>query len=144
MLADDVEKIYNKLVEWGSLKESQLLLDDLIDEFSTREQKDDPGKTNRQNFRETDPSTSKRASFDHLPRAGSQRKMALNAFLHAYPGGLTQSEVERRTNIQGVWKRISELHQGGWIINSGLRMGPNGSDQQVYIATEKARRATHG
>lgn len=135
MTTNDVEKIYNKLVEWGSLKESQLLLDDLIDEFSTREQKDDPGKTNRQNFRETDPSTSKKASFAHEPRAKSNRALALRAICQRAPLGSTFMEAAELSGIKEweITKRISELKQGGWILAVGEQNG-----RSVYYPTEKA------
>lgn len=84
--------------------------------------------------RSKDPSTSKLAALRQEPRSGSQRRRALEAFKEAYPGGLTAGEVETRTGIKGVWKRISELKQGGHIAVIGQRPNPDtGQEAEIYV-----------
>lgn len=93
--------------------------------------------------RETDPATSHKASFNAAPRAGSQREQSLiciiRYFNQSMGDGLTYKEVEVRTGIQGCWKRLSELEQGGWIYPSGTRLvSETGSEARVYYPTDKA------
>lgn len=88
--------------------------------------------------RADDPSTSQRAALDALPRVGSQRRAAYEAIRAAGDRGMTYDEVEEATGISGVWKRISELKQGGWVTVAGERLIPaTGSHGDVYVATSK-------
>lgn len=86
-----------------------------------------------------DPDTSKKAAFDIYPRSGSYRHRALLAVARAGARGATYDEVADATGIEGVWKRLSELKQGGWLTTSGHRkVGSTGSDADVYVLTPKA------
>jgi hypothetical protein len=92
--------------------------------------------------RASDPSTSRQASFDAYPKVGSRRWTCLQTIARAGQRGMTQSEVIATTNIQGAWKRLSELDEGGWIQPDGVeRKGSAGSMQRVYVITEKGQEA---
>lgn len=83
--------------------------------------------------RSSDPDTSKQAALANEPRRGTQRAKALDAFRRAYPHALTAAEVESFTGIKGVWKRISELKQGGHIVQVGVRRNPgSGTDAETF------------
>lgn len=90
--------------------------------------------------RSSDPDTSKLAALANEPRRGTQRAKALDAFRRAYPYALTAAEVESYTGIKGVWKRISELKQGGHIVQVGTRRNPGtGQDAETFtIANAEA------
>lgn len=92
--------------------------------------------------RATDPGTSRRAAFDAYPAAHTRRWTILHVVARAGERGMTQSEVANATGIAGVWKRLSELDQGGWAVPSGEeRKGEAGSAQRVYVVTAKGREA---
>lgn len=100
-----------------------------------------PARNRRGGSRNSDPDTSKRGGVDVYPRSGSQRWMALMAIAVAGDRGATYGDVEDATKIRGVWKRISELKQGGWIETSGTRViEETGSEGDVYILTDRAKR----
>lgn len=90
--------------------------------------------------RTSDPTTSHQAALDAWPRANSQRHRALMAIICASAIGMHYAEVELATGINGVWKRLSELKQGGWIKTTGYtrRVAATGSQADVYVATNKA------
>lgn len=91
-------------------------------------------------FREGDPDTSRKGALDAYPRSGSQRWRALLT-IHAAPDGLNYAEVESRTGIKGIWKRISELKDGGWVVARGERFIPESQSMgDVYYTTEKAEK----
>lgn len=85
--------------------------------------------------RTTDPSTSKLAALRQMPRSGSQRAVILNAIRQAGHRGMTQHEVALACpQIGGVWKRISELKQGGHVIECGSRRDPlTQTENTVYV-----------
>lgn len=94
-------------------------------------------------FRRTDPDTSRQAALDAYPRASTHRRYALNAIIRSGATGMTYYDVEKDTGINGVWKRLSELKQGGFIKHDGdrVRVVPKtGSNAEVYVATKKALR----
>lgn len=92
--------------------------------------------------RATDPGTSHQAAFDHFPKAGSRRHVILHALARAGDHGLTQDEVAVETGINGAWKRLSELHQGGWAARLETREGKlSGAEQHVYTITARGRAA---
>lgn len=89
--------------------------------------------------RSTDPSTSRRAALDAEPRTGSQRRAALDAIRSSGQRGMTYYEVEVATGVDGIWKRLSELKQGGWIEVAGQRLvEATGSEADVYVAARPA------
>lgn len=63
--------------------------------------------------RTADPDTSKLAALRQAPRSESQRGRILAA-LRDY-GEMTSRQIEEHTGINGAWKRVSELKQGGHI-----------------------------
>jgi hypothetical protein len=92
--------------------------------------------------RATDPSTSHKAAILAAPRAGSQRYKALLCLYfheHRY-NGLTYYGIQKLTGIEGVWKRLSELKDGGWIEVVGQRRIANSrTEGDVYRLTTKGR-----
>lgn len=87
--------------------------------------------------RPSDPDTSRRAAWVHYPKSGSQRHRALLAIARAGAKGATASEVGGTTGIPGVWKRVSELKRGGWVIVDGGRYAENGHYAEVYKISAK-------
>lgn len=91
--------------------------------------------------RSDDPDTSKQAALEAYPRSGKQRHKALLAIARARDRGLTYEQVEEATGINSVWKRLSELKDGGWITIDGTRkIQKTGSNGFVYKITERARK----
>jgi hypothetical protein len=92
--------------------------------------------------RNTDPGTSHKAAFDAFPAAKTNRGRILRSLARAGERGMTQDEVTLETGISGAWKRLSELHQGGWVVTLETRAGKlSGSDQNVYTITDRGRTA---
>jgi hypothetical protein len=101
----------------------------------------DPSRNHLPGFRSTDPDTSRQGAFDAYPRTGTQRSRALDVVWDNHLiGGATYEDVERKTGIRGVWKRLSELKQGGWVRTQGTRKVSTGSQADVYYPTMKAWR----
>lgn len=71
--------------------------------------------------RTSDPDTSKLAALQHEPRKGTQRARVL-AEIRVCKGGLTARQVTQLTGIEGAWKRVSELKQGGHVVIVGQRL----------------------
>jgi hypothetical protein len=91
-------------------------------------------------FRSTDPETSRKAAIDAFPRTKSQRLKALLFIARQGDKGATYAQVEAETGIHGIWKRLSELKEGGWIEVAREAVIPEtGSLGSVYVATSKAR-----
>lgn len=89
------------------------------------------------------PDTSKKAAYDVLPRAGTQRRKILEAVLAA-PRAMICTEIEDAAQMlhrsSGVTKRISELIEGDWLKVVGARPSPaTNSVQREYAPTDKAR-----
>lgn len=64
------------------------------------------------------------------------------AVVEAGDHGATASEIEAATGVpfRSLTPRLGELKNGGWVKPSGFtRRGPMGADQDVIIATDKAR-----
>lgn len=77
--------------------------------------------------RRTDPDTSQIAATRNPVRRGTHRHQIMQAFLTAVssdPPGLT---AEQATDLAGLnprsspWKRVSELHEQGWLTDTGER-----------------------
>lgn len=137
---EHVEAVWQKLYDWGCLTDvgrMALTLEDLKQEFDIV--LPDPQKNELPGFRKGDPDTSRRGALDAFPRTGTQRAAALMAIAHSR--GLTYYEVQQATGISGIWKRISELKEGGWIEVIGQRFIPEtGSEADVYRITDAALR----
>lgn len=92
--------------------------------------------------RNTDPGTSKAAALDAMPRTGTQREKLLDAIVRSGEKGLTFEEAGAATGVPSPWKRLSELHEGRWIEDSGkTRKGNTGSEQTVWVASRKGQAA---
>lgn len=88
------------------------------------------------NARNSDPATAKLVALQNEPKRESQRGRALAAIRGAGMHGLTAHEVERETGIDGIWRRISELKQGGHIVAIGTRTDPTtGAGGDVFRTT---------
>ena len=139
---EQVEAVWATLRGWRCLNttgDDERTLADLKDEFDV--ELPDPQQNSPGGARSSDPSTSHKAALDALPRTGSQRFRALQAIAAASPAGYTYEEVQQATGIEGVWKRLSELKQGGWIRVIGQRkIQSTGSDGDIYALTEKGWR----
>ena len=92
--------------------------------------------------RADDPASARRAAFAAFPRVGAQRHRILVA-IYESADGLTYDGASAKTGIAGVSTstRISELAAGGWIEQNGERQTSLHGFAQVWVATEKARRA---
>ena len=94
----------------------------------------DPQENRLAGFRSTDPKTSRSGAIANYPRSGSQRWECLLTIARAGATGMTAHEVEQETQINGVWKRVSELHADGWIADTGrTRMTRGGAQGIVYV-----------
>lgn len=92
-------------------------------------------------FRSSDPETSRKGAIDAYPRTASQRWKALIEISKSGDQGLTYAEVELKTDVNDVWKRLSELRDGGWIEESGERVVKGtGSMATIWKVTPKAER----
>jgi hypothetical protein len=98
----------------------------------------------RAKARDTDPPTAKNAAFQNLPTKNTQRWIILKVHFN-HPLGLTNHELEALINRDRIviindslTTRVSELEQGGWLLNTGLkRMGNNGIEIAVWRITAK-------
>jgi hypothetical protein len=90
--------------------------------------------------RRSDPTTSKKAGAMNAPGRDSLRGRALEAIRLSGERGLTAREVQTKTGIEGIWKRISELKQGGYIRATGTRTDPGtGAESDVFVVTSRLR-----
>jgi hypothetical protein len=92
--------------------------------------------------RRTDPSTSMRAALTHAPRARSHRAIVLKLIcrwtLQNHPQvPLTSEEIGRYSGVNGAWKRVSDLLEGGFIEVAGEKEASTGKMQQTYKPTQK-------
>lgn len=89
--------------------------------------------------------TSRKAALDNYPRSGKQRHTVLMALVDAGERGLTSDEIAgmHRMNLYSVKPRLIELREGGWATQNGKqRKSEQGSDVDVYVATDKAHTET--
>lgn len=95
----------------------------------------------------TDPDTSlasdallrRREGNANTIRKGTHRHRALVCF-SAYPH--TADEIQTLTGIQGVWKRVSDLKNMGFIAPTGhTRSSRSGREQEVLEITDAGRSA---
>lgn len=141
MTQTEVKNVLDRLRELGytiGFTTEQLLIRDFAKEEEA------PDKNKLGGFRKSDPSTSRKAAMQHYPRSGSQRHKAL-IYIAAMSvngrQGATYEDVQNATGINGVWKRLSELSEAGWIEIKGERMiEDTGSMGGVYFVTEKGLR----
>lgn len=72
-------------------------------------------------------------------RSGTHRHRAL---LHFAAGPLTADDVQLRTGVEGIWKRVSDLKNMGFIAPTGhVRRSRAGREQEVLEITERGREA---
>jgi len=86
------------------------------------------------------PETQKRAAR----RAANWTSPQCDAILKvicAAPDGLTRAQVISRTGIKesSCCARLKDMVDGNILVVSGERLGPYGTEQQVYYATDKGR-----
>jgi hypothetical protein len=95
----------------------------------------------RNKFRSTDPLTSVVAAFANLPLKDTQRRRILEVHM-AHPDGLTNDEMDQLGTgivLQSLNTRVSELHRGGWLEDTGLtRLTRHGIQAVVWRITQKA------
>lgn len=95
--------------------------------------------------RTSDPDTSKRAAKRHVGKSGTQRHSIYMAIENAGERGMTSDEAVRATGIEGGWKRISELHDWGFIAVAGERTALRSDNMvQVYVSTIAGRASARG
>jgi hypothetical protein len=76
-------------------------------------------------------------------RRGTHRHVALMAFAHDHQ--LTADEVQIHTGIDGIWKRVSDLKNMGFIAPTGhTRRSRQGREQEVLEITQAGREALNG
>jgi len=98
--------------------------------------------------RYTDPATSHTADA-HLRqregpastiRKGTHRHRALECFIER--GLLIAEDVKILTGVDGIWKRVSDLKNMGFIAATGrTRISREGRDSELYEVTEQGIRA---
>ena len=100
--------------------------------------------------RYTDPSTSdladaslrKREGAANVVRQGSHRHRALKVFRHT---DATADEVQIVTDIDGIWKRVSDLKNLGFVEPTGrTRLSRAGREQEVLTITDAGLAALAG
>lgn len=98
--------------------------------------KDAPGGARR-----TDPGTSQLAAQRVAPRTGSARAVALHELDLMGAVGATGRELVGLTGIDGIWKRVSELHREGFIEPRGdTRTDPTTKEEgKVFVLTDAGR-----
>jgi hypothetical protein len=85
-----------------------------------------------------DPETSTSAARLNFPRSGNQRRRVLEA-LAARTQGATFEELIADTGIKSAAKRLTELVQGGWAIQTdATRLTSQGAKATVHLVSERA------
>jgi hypothetical protein len=110
-----------------------------------------PGRSRRR-----DPATAKAAASRVAPRAGTQRRRALEAIIRAGAHGATADEViasmqsgGRDVAVNGIARRVADLKEAGAISTIAnpitadgdpiTRPTRHGAEAEVYVATELGR-----
>lgn len=90
--------------------------------------------------RKRGPATSKAAACRATAWCTPQCDALLKALCKA-PSGLTRAELIDATGIKesSACARLKDMADGGIVEVRGERMGPYGTEQQVYHATQKGR-----
>lgn len=88
--------------------------------------------------RKRGPETSKAAARKALAWTSPQCNKLL-LYLEVYKAGLTRAELVLKTGIKesSACARLKDMQDGGIIEVRGVRMGPYGTEQQVYHVTPK-------
>lgn len=93
---------------------------------------------------QADAALRKREGTANQIKAGTHRHRALREIGH-FGSGLTAEEVENLTGIKGVWKRVSDLKNMGFIAPTGrTRRSRSGREQEVLEITQAGREALSG
>jgi hypothetical protein len=91
---------------------------------------------------------SQRAALRVLPKTGTKRSRVLELLAEAYPGGLTDEEVQLRTewDIRCCNARRKELEEGGWVVKADeQRRARSGHQVAVWrLSTTGAERLLWG
>jgi hypothetical protein len=93
-------------------------------------------------FRNSDPSTSRKAAEQVAPRRGTQMARLLAQYASAAIG-LTDDQAGQRAGlINGYWKRCADLRRLGYIIDTGTTRSSNqGCQAMVCAITVKGQEA---
>ena len=88
--------------------------------------------------RKRGPETSKAAARKAMAWATPQCNTLL-LYLQVFSAGLTRAELVLKTGIKesSACARLRDMVDGGIIQVRGVRMGPYGTEQQVYHVTPK-------
>jgi hypothetical protein len=86
------------------------------------------------------PATQKRAAIQAARWCSPQCDAILKAICAA-PDGLIRAQIIDRTGIKesSACARLRDMVDGGILVVRGERLGPYGTEQQVYHATEKGK-----
>jgi len=88
-----------------------------------------------------DPESSHYAAKVNFPRSGSQREAVLLKLVEFGADGATFEQLQVATRIESAAKRLTELVQGGWAIQTkATRKTHTGAKATVHIASVKALR----
>ncbi len=90
--------------------------------------------------RKNGPATQKRAAIQAARWCSPQCDAILKAICAA-PDGLIRAQIIDRTGIKesSACARLRDMVDGGILVVRGERLGPYGTEQQVYHATEKGK-----
>ena len=90
--------------------------------------------------RKRGPATSKEAARRAMAWCTPQAN-ALLLLISEASGGLTRAELIHLSGVKesSACARLKDMADGGIIEVRGVRMGPYGTEQQVYHATEKGQ-----
>jgi len=92
-------------------------------------------------FRNTDPSTSRKAAEQVAPRRGTQMARLLAVYADASLG-LTDDRAGQRAGLATAHKRCSDLRNRGLIVDTGTtRLTLTGSQGMVCVITAKGQEA---
>ena len=93
-------------------------------------------------FRNTDPSTSRKAAEQVAPRRGTQMARLLAEYSIASLG-LTDDQAGQRAGLtNGYWKRCADLRRLGYIVDTQTTRPSNqGCQAMVCVITAKGQEA---
>jgi len=125
VVTDLVRPIGMSLEMWASLLEvevAELRADnESLRAISGRAVMPAPDGVLRPGYRSSDRPTSRQGWELNEKTIGTQRGRTLTAFRDNAPYPLTWKDIEAHVQIKGAWKRVSELHQLGFITPYGTQ-----------------------
>jgi hypothetical protein len=90
--------------------------------------------------RRNGPATQKRAAIQAARWCSPQCDAILKAICAA-PDGLIRAQIIDRTGVKesSACARLRDMVDGGILVVRGERLGPYGTEQQIYFPTEKGK-----